>query len=51
MKYVYKLADKPRKIILNHGEEGKCIDLAKSLHKMYKCETIAPKNLEIIRLR
>jgi len=51
VKYVYKLADKPRKIILNHGEEVKCIDLAKSLHKLYKCETIAPKNLEIIRLR
>lgn len=51
MKYVYKLADKPRKIILNHGEESKCIDLAKSLHKMYKCETLAPKNLEMIRLR
>lgn len=51
VKYVYKLADKPRKIILNHGEEGKCIDLAKSLHRMFKCETIAPKNLEIIRLR
>lgn len=51
VKYVYKLGDRPRKIILNHGEEGKCIDLARSLHKLLKCETIAPKNLEIIRLK
>ncbi len=51
IKYVSKLGDKPRKIILNHGEEKKCIDLAKTLHKLMKCETIAPKNLEIIRLK
>jgi len=49
--FVYKLGDKPRKIILNHGEESKSIDLAKSLHKLFKYETIVPKNLEIIRLR
>ncbi|MCD6398350.1 MAG: beta-CASP ribonuclease aCPSF1 [Candidatus Aenigmarchaeota archaeon] len=49
--FVYKLGDKPRKIILNHGEESKSIDLAKSLHKLFKYETVVPKNLEIIRLR
>ncbi len=51
VKYVHKLGDRPRKIILNHGEESKCIDLTRSLHKLYKCETIAPKNLEMIRLK
>ncbi len=51
IKYVSKLKDRPRKIILNHGEEKKCIELAKILHKLMKCETVAPKNLEIIRLK
>ncbi|UCG95608.1 MAG: beta-CASP ribonuclease aCPSF1 [archaeon] len=51
LKYVQKLSDKPRKMLLVHGEEGKCIDLAKSLHRMFRCETIAPKNLEMVRLR
>ncbi|MCD6478098.1 MAG: beta-CASP ribonuclease aCPSF1 [Candidatus Aenigmarchaeota archaeon] len=49
--YVYKLADKPKKIILNHGEESKSIDLARSLHKLFKYETVVPRNLEIIRLK
>lgn len=49
--YVYNLGDRPRKIILNHGEESKSIDLARSLHKLLKFETVVPKNLEIIRLR
>ena len=49
--YVYKLGDRPRKILLNHGEESKSIELAKSLHKLLKFETVVPKNLEIIRLK
>jgi len=51
VKYVQRLSDRPRKIMLLHGEEKKCIDLAKSLHRIFKCETIAPKNLEIDRLK
>lgn len=49
--YAYKLADRPRKILLNHGEEGKSIELAKSLHKLLKFDTYVPKNLEMIRLK
>jgi len=49
--YVYKLADRPKKILVNHGEESKSIDLAKSLHKLFKFETVVPKNLEVIRLK
>lgn len=49
--YVYRLSDRPRKILINHGEESRSIDLAKTLHKLLKVETVVPKNLEIIRLK
>tara|TARA_Y100000310_G_scaffold344963_1_gene460819 strand:- start:4170 stop:6068 length:1899 start_codon:yes stop_codon:yes gene_type:complete len=51
VKYVHSLQPKPRKIILNHGESSKCLDLASSLHKLARVETVAPKNLESIRLK
>ncbi len=49
--YVQKMKPKPRKIIVVHGENTKCLDLASSLHKTYKVETVAPRNLDVIRLR
>jgi len=45
------LYPKPRKIIVNHGEFSKCLDLSSTLHKMQKIETCAPKNLETVRIR
>jgi hypothetical protein len=49
--FVYQLDPKPKKIIVNHGENSKCLDLASSLHKLNNVETNAPKNLESIRIR
>src|SRR3989344_693693 len=49
--FVYKLSPKPRRVIVNHGEASRCLDLASSLHKLNNIETIAPKNLETIRIR
>ncbi len=51
MNFVHRCSPKPRKIIVNHGESSKCLDLASSLHKAYRVETIAPRNLEAVRLR
>jgi len=51
MRYVHELSPKPRKIIVNHGESSKCLDLASSIHKAERIETNAPKNLESIRIR
>jgi uncharacterized protein len=51
MSYIYKLNPKPKKIIVNHGESSRCLDLASSIHKMYRIESLAPKNLEAIRLK
>jgi KH/beta-lactamase-domain protein len=49
--YVHKCEPRPKKIIINHGENSRCLDLASSLHKLARIETIAPRNLESIRLK
>ncbi len=51
MNYVRNLTPKPKKIILYHGEESKCIDLAASIQKRYGIKTLALKNLETVRFR
>jgi uncharacterized protein len=51
MNFVYKCDPKPRKVIVNHGESSKCLDLASSLHKQNRIETLAPRNLDALRLR
>lgn len=51
MNFVSRCTPRPKKVIVNHGETSRCIDLAKSIHKAYRIETIAPRNLEAIRLR
>ncbi len=51
MAFIGTIQPKPRKIIINHGEQSKCLDLASSLHRSQRIETIVPKNLESIRLR
>ncbi len=51
MQFVYKCNPRPKKIIINHGENSRCLDLASSLHKSFRVETIAPRNLDAIRLR
>lgn len=51
MDYIGKCQPRPRKVLINHGEARRCIDLASSLHKKYRVETAAPRNLETVRLR
>jgi predicted metal-dependent RNase len=51
MNFVRRLSPKPKKVIVIHGEVSKAIDLASSIYKSEHIETVAPKNLEIIRLR
>jgi hypothetical protein len=51
MKYVKDLDPRPKKVIVQHGESSRCLDLASGLHKANRIETVAPKNLESIRLR
>lgn len=50
-KYIYNLDPRPKKVIIIHGENSRCLDLASTLHKMGRIETTAPKNLEAVRIR
>jgi len=34
-----------------HGESSKCLDLASSIHKQFRIETIAPRTLDTVRIR
>ncbi len=51
LKFVHDLDPYPKRIIVNHGENARCLDLASTLHKLNKIETNAPKNLESVRIR
>ncbi len=51
MAYVASLDPKPERIIIGHGEEHKCADLASSIYKKFNVETRAPMNLETIRMK
>ncbi len=51
MKYISTMEPRPTKVIIGHGEDRKCTDLASSLYQKYRIETKAPLNLETIRLK
>ncbi|PIZ51339.1 beta-CASP ribonuclease aCPSF1 [Candidatus Woesearchaeota archaeon CG_4_10_14_0_2_um_filter_33_13] len=51
MNYIKRCNPQPRKVIVMHGEASRCLDLASSLHKQFRVESVAPKNLETIRIR
>jgi len=51
LNFVDRLGSKPDRVITCHGEPMKTIELAKTIHKMFRIETTSPKNLEGIRLR
>ena len=51
MAYIASLDPKPNKIIIGHGDEHKCSDLASSIYKKFNIETRSPMNLETIRMR
>tara|TARA_Y100000310_G_C20641954_1_gene794457 strand:+ start:63 stop:1961 length:1899 start_codon:yes stop_codon:yes gene_type:complete len=49
--YVKNVNPRPKKVIFVHGESSRCLEMASTIHKMFKIETLAPKNLETVRLR
>lgn len=51
LNFVNRCIPKSKRVIVNHGEASKCLDLASSIYKLSRSETIAPRNLETIRLR
>jgi KH/beta-lactamase-domain protein len=51
MNFVFKCDPKPKKVVVVHGENSRILDLASSVHKLGRIETVAPRNLETIRIR
>ncbi|MFA5060706.1 MAG: beta-CASP ribonuclease aCPSF1 [Candidatus Pacearchaeota archaeon] len=51
MAFMSHINPKPRKVIINHGEQSRALDLASSIYKSQRIETVVPKNLETVRLR
>lgn len=51
MNFIKNCDPRPKKVIVNHGENSRCLDLASSIHKAYRIETIAPRNLETVRIK
>ncbi|MAG01950.1 beta-CASP ribonuclease aCPSF1, partial [Candidatus Pacearchaeota archaeon] len=49
--YSNRTQPRANKIILNHGEQSRCLDLASSIYKLHHIETNVPKNLETVRLK
>ena len=49
--FVNRSNPKPKKVIINHGEASKCLDLASTIYKLNRIETCAPRNLETIRVK
>jgi len=51
VQFINRMVPRPKKIIINHGEISKSLDLASSIYRSNKIETTVPKNLETIRLK
>jgi uncharacterized protein len=51
MSFIQHCNPKPKKIIVVHGESSRCLDLARSVYAATRIETVAPRNLEVIRLK
>jgi len=49
--FLNHLVPKPKKVLVVHGEGSRCIELASQIHKSLRIETVAPRNLDVIRIR
>ncbi|MFA6088538.1 MAG: beta-CASP ribonuclease aCPSF1 [Candidatus Woesearchaeota archaeon] len=51
LNFLARCTPKPKKVIINHGESSRALDLASTIHKTARCETAVPRNLETIRIK
>jgi KH/beta-lactamase-domain protein len=51
LSFFNNIRPKPKRIIIQHGEVSKCLDLASALYKLNRVETNVPRILETLRLR
>ena len=51
LQFISRMIPRPKKVIINHGEISKSLDLASTLYRSNNVATTVPKNLETIRLK
>ena len=51
MNFIYRCSPKPRRVIVNHGEQKQAADFASSIRRSYNIEVNLPRNLDALRLR
>lgn len=51
MHFVKRLKPQPNRILINHGDKDRSIDLRTSLHKRFHMRTEVPRNLDSLRLK
>lgn len=51
LSFFNNMRPRPKRIILNHGEVSKELDLASALYKLNRVETNVPRTLETLRLK
>ncbi len=51
LSFFNNMRPKPKRIMINHGEVSKSLDLASALYKINHVETNVPRTLETLRLR
>ncbi len=49
--FLRRIQPRPKLVIVNHGEESKCVSLSTMIHKKLRKSTKSPKNLETILLK
>ena len=49
--FIRRCSPRPKKVIVNHGDSARCLDLASAIHRVNRIETSAPRNLESIRIK
>jgi KH/beta-lactamase-domain protein len=49
--YIRRVASRPEKLIVCHGERAKCLSVTNFLRRRFRIDAVAPEPLETIRLR
>ncbi len=49
--FISRCSPRPKRILINHGEQSRLMDLASSIHKQFRVETMVPRNLDAVRIR
>lgn len=50
MNFIAKCTPRPKRVLVNHGEKTRVLDLASTVHKQFRIESSGPRNLETVRI-